>query len=107
MFRAIHLELLFTLTQKMRQTQKKSVIECFWVKLAFSIQVYWSETLRWVFSLESLISSFDGFSKIAIIYGILANNWSFGKFSEHGLHIMQVKRNAKQLIADVVQNSYS
>ena len=50
-------------------------MECFLVKLAYSIQIYGSGALRWAFSLESLRSSLDGFSKIAIIYGILANNW--------------------------------
>ena len=67
-------------------------MECFSVKLAYSIQIYGSGTLRWAFSLESLKSSFDGLSKIVIICGILANNLkilfrSFGKFSKHGLHI--------------------
>ena len=47
----------------------------FLVKLDYSNQIYESGTLRWAFSLESLRSSFDGFFKIAIIYGILANNW--------------------------------
>ena len=50
-------------------------MQCFLVKGAYSIQICGSGTLQWAFSLESLRSSFDGFSKIAIIYGILANNW--------------------------------
>ena len=49
-------------------------MECFLVNLAYSIQIYGSGTLRWTLSLESLRSSFDRFSEIAIIYGILANN---------------------------------
>ena len=47
----------------------------FLVKLDYSIEVYISGTLPWAFSLESQRSCFDGFSKTAIIYEILANNW--------------------------------
>ena len=79
---------------------KKTVMKYYLVKLAFSIQIYGSGTLRWAFSLESLGSSFDGFSKIAIIYGIPANDWqilfrSFGKFSKHGLHIYASHKKCK------------
>ena len=53
--------------------------------------------------LESLRSSFDRFSKIAIIYGILANNWcisfrSFGNFSKHGLHIYASPKKCKAVV---------
>ena len=38
------------------------------------MECYGSGTIRRALSFESLRSSFDGFSKIAIIYGILAND---------------------------------
>ena len=75
MFSAIHLELFFV--PILRKRIKKTVI-CYGmllVKLAYSIQIDGCGTLRWTFSLESLRLSFDWFFKIAIIYGILANNW--------------------------------
>ena len=66
---------------------------------------------RWIFqnsyyeafSLESLRSSFNGFSKRAIMYGIPANNWknffrSFGKFSSHGLNIYASHKKCKAVV---------
>ena len=82
-------------------------MECFLMKLAYSIKNYGSRTLRWAFSMESLRSSFDRFSKIAIIDGIFAKNWyiffrSFGKFFKHGLLIYASHK--KQWFANVIQN---
>ena len=81
-------------------------MECFLVKLAYSIQIYGSGTLRWAFSLESLRSSLHGFSKIAIIYGILQIIDKFcsgplANFLIIAYIFMQIVRNAKQSFADI------
>ena len=64
MFWAIQQELFFMpILRKFANlaTQKRTMMEIFWVKpLAYSIKIYWSGTL--------LRSSFDGFSRIAIIW---------------------------------------
>ena len=70
----------------MRKTQKnnnnnnnnnnnKNCDGMFFSEVLVKFQIYGSGTLRWALSLVSLRSSFGGFSKVTIIYGILANNW--------------------------------
>ena len=70
MFWAIQQELFFMpmYSKKNYLKKDKKLRWSFLVKsLAYSIQIYWNETLRWVFSLEWLRSYFDRFFRIAII----------------------------------------
>ena len=50
-------------------------MECFYVKLTYSIRIFGNEILRCTFSLESQRSSLDGFSKIAIMKRFPWNHW--------------------------------